>query len=193
MQSTSDLLNSTQMQDIVVQIDGVYYVGTDDHGLWRSRDGVHWSQVTGGLPTNINIDAGLTKIANRYYVSSDDGLWTSQDGVNWAQNKSLSNITLAKAPVQIGGTYYLTSSESPTNGLYTSQDGLTWTKNNSFSKATGFYSLPVKLNGTYYLSSFGIADGAGGIWTSQDGQHWSQINNPLLENAIILDPIVYLN
>jgi hypothetical protein len=139
------------------------YVGTLNHGIYTSTDGVTFTQNI-SFPTDDTVNSFI-EFNNILYVGTlNHGIYTSTDGVTFTQNISFPNYTVNSFiefnNILYVGTFYY--------GIYTSTDGVTFTQNISFPTNYTVNSF-IEFNNILYVGSRGH-----GIYTSSDGVTFTQ-------------------
>ena len=171
----------------VFYANGLWVIGTTNHGLWWSEDGKSWTQVTSATGDSY---FSSRSIASVYYAN---GLWLagaysgynvywSEDGKTWTQG-TMSNPSNAEITgLAYGNNLWLaSSSNTTTGGLWWSEDGKSWTKITGVTESTAIYT-PV------YDNSIWLTGGSKGLYKSTDGKVWTQILGDTTNTKVIYTP-----
>jgi hypothetical protein len=126
--------------------------------LWRSTDGVHWSQVDSPALRDLSLGRMVAVLANGFVVEASenatsenattitDFAFTSTDGLTWTRSSQFPvspMYTPDSGPMRlvVGGDM----SDSATGQVWQTLDGKTWT--------------PVQLPGVWLADAYSLADG----------------------------------
>lgn len=182
---------SGRIQAVAVATDGTVYLGTDDHGVFRSTDGLLWSPSAGTVATS-NV-FGLAADPVRpgvVFAATLNGVFRTTDaGANWLPvNQGLaggSGFAVATAP---GSVYVGTQA-----GLFKSaDDGASWTKAWTTLTTDGVSAIVVApaapsvlYAGTFAFGRPGPGPLGSGVFKSVDGgSSWSAVNTGLGGSAV---------
>ena len=176
--------------------------GNDRNDVWRSADGIVWTEVTDSAPFSGNYREEVVSYGGSLWVVGGyDGhqlkndIWRSADGVNWSKMAGAAPLLNSGESYQVvshGGHLWLlvnkqNSSNFCHNGreVWRSRDGITWKKMyatgaSDSSLIKGYHEFVS--HGGYLWLMGGGADGAGclshnskyGIWRSADGVNWTE-------------------
>ncbi len=121
--------------------------------LWRSTDGVHWSQVDSPAFKDLSLAPVLAVLANGFVVEASenattitDFAFTSTDGLTWTRSSQLPvspMYTPDSGPMRLVVSGDM--SDSATSQVWQTLDGKTWT--------------PVQLPGVLLARAYSLADG----------------------------------
>jgi hypothetical protein len=171
--------------------------GMVSNAIWRSSDGLNWSQVatsgtifpprTGHTITAFNnqlwVIGGFDNAANvggTNRVMND--IWSSSDGITWTQHAPAGGTVFSPRQGHdvavfdgklwvIGGT----GASGDLNDVWSSVDGIAWvsgTANAAFSARSAH--RVVVLNNVMWLIAGGTVTGLNDVWSSTDGVTWTQ-------------------
>lgn len=181
------------LEQVVAASHGFYAAGT---GLYRSADGLAWSEVDlgtdpGAVPGLVD---ALVAVGDRVTAVVHEGegvdrrasLWTTLDGVTWARIDDARGRMFDDAGIEAvlpgpdGGALALGADpggeQIPTAAAWTSSDGLTWTRTTPTGK--GFETCRM-IDGLRddegYVAVGSCEDVPSGVvtWTSVDGATWT--------------------
>lgn len=171
----------------VAYLNGAYYCGGGAGYIYRSTDGMNWSQV--GAINTANSPAvvafaygnGVYVAAGRRADNSSNMLATSTNGTTWT-SQTVGNSDYACDMVFGNGVFVAVRRGGTANSdIVTSTDGVTWTIRTT-TGATSMYA--VAHNGQSGAGSMFVAFGSGTIFSSVDGTTWTSRTNPTSGQAM---------
>ena len=133
------------------------YVGTDDHGIYTSTDGLTFTQNT-SFPATYSVRS-FTVFNNRLYVGTTYGIYTSTDGLTFTQNTSFPATYSVLSLTVFNNRLYVGTDD---HGIYMSGNGNVFSQNTSFPTYDAI-SFTV-FNNRLYVGTNGFD-----IYTSTDG------------------------
>lgn len=143
--------------------DGYFYAGTST-GIWRSADGVAWTQVKSGIPATFLTFDGSTYYAAR---ASSKLLYSSSDGAVWDDGQTISDTAEPWYGVASGG-----------GAIVVVEQGSTAVAQSSYFFGFGYWqpvtiaSLTGQLRIAYGNGMF-LAVGTNGTAYSTNGINWT--------------------
>jgi hypothetical protein len=174
-------------------------VGTgelDTNEIWRSSDGINWSQVTtSGSLFSARNGNGLVVFNNRLWVIggwSDptpgglnairfNDVWSSADGVTWRQETAAAAFLprVGPAAVASGGKLWVIGGNTAAgnvNDVWSSTDGIVWTQATASAAFSSRVSPRVVAfnNEMLLIGGESNSTGTNDIWHSADGVTWAQ-------------------
>jgi hypothetical protein len=197
---------SGRVEDIIQTSDGSYLaVGSSDWNgaVWRSTDGIAWSEIANVPPIAPEDAKGLTGViqtANGYLAWGGGGLryseggfsiiWTSADGTHWLERAGWTGFLLDVAEGGPGfvGVGSMAGLDNLNGTLaWSSIDGITWTESPQVPGEGGGMLDIVPIEGGFL--AVGASRGEGGwirglTWSSQDGVHWAVVSDDEIDGAL---------
>jgi hypothetical protein len=178
--------------------------------VWRSDDGISWTQVLPAAPFAARQQHAAFVLGNKLWVFGGqrfngttagpppNDAWTTTDGVTWtaaALNTEMDRswlLGIVQEPTRvtmIGGIIRAYSNKS-----YTTTDGENWTELAAFDYAPNLLSRGVVFNGAMWIIGGGRLDGldTNEVWRSTDGLTWTKVNtvgqifNPLDSQRVLV-------
>ena len=171
--------------------------GMVSNAIWRSSDGLNWSQVatsaaifpprTGHTLTAFNnqlwVIGGFDNAANLGGTNTAmNDIWSSSDGITWTQHTPAGGTVFSPREghdaTVFGGKLWViggTGASGDLNDVWSSIDGTTWvnsTANAAFSARSAH--RVIIFNNAMWLIAGGTATGLSDVWTSTDGVSWTQ-------------------
>ncbi|WGK69997.1 kelch repeat-containing protein [Candidatus Haliotispira prima] len=180
----------------------------DVNDVWKSADGVTWTEVTANAAFSIRRGHATVVLNNEIFIIggfTNDGkindVWKSADGAVWTQVASSTVLPARwghKAVVLNDEIFVIGGSDGTVlNDVWKSADGVTWTQ------VTGDGKLPARrdheavvLNGEIFVIGGSTAiPGAisNEVWKSADGATWTQVRSTTAFPARSLHAAVVLN
>ncbi|HXL72234.1 MAG TPA: hypothetical protein VN963_01295 [bacterium] len=157
--------------------------GYDYGDVWKTSDGVNWTQVTALAPFSYR--HGLTALVfnNQMWVISGkapagdvNDVWSTPDGVNWTEvtaNAAFSgrdghtSVVFDNAMWVIGGEYYNSGTWVYDQDVWYSRDGANWVQ----STASAPFGLLAFHSSVVYNSEMWVIDGQNGTYSLNDIWH----------------------
>jgi len=160
----------------------------DLNDIWKSKDGIHWEEVTSHAPfcprgghSAIVFHNSLLVISG---IAKKSNIWKTNDGIHWNKIKSNpefgargghATLVFRGKLWTIGGFYVDKENNFKSlSDVWNSIDGITWEKvveETSFF-AGGGHSSVIFNNKIWIMGGFRKS---GSIFSSPDGIHWNQV------------------
>ena len=160
--------------------DGTIYVGTGSSGIYKSTNGITFTQITssaGGHTTHALLQ---TSDGTIYAGLAEIGIYKSIDGTTFSQVSGFPTSYSVRAFLQTSdGTIYV---GTMSHGIYKSTNGTTFSQVSGFPTSYSAISLLQTLDGTIYVGTV-----SHGIYKSTNGTTFSQVSGfPTSYSAISL-------
>ncbi|HMN47057.1 MAG TPA: hypothetical protein PKE27_20940 [Povalibacter sp.] len=175
--------------------------GLDTNDVWRSADGLNWSQVaTNGSVFSPRDSHRVVVFNDRLWVIGgfdyfeDEGgtrthnneVWSSADGVTWTQHAAPGFAARsAHKAVAFNGRLWViggVNASNSFNDVWSTADGTTWVQETAAAAFSPRYGHQVvAFNGALWLlggatgGDSATAIGSDEIWTSTDGRAWTPV------------------
>lgn len=159
---------------------GIYLIGGDVGKMFRSTDGMNWTQVPTPAPQrhwgSLTYGKGrfVALTYNDYGIDGTMGtkqIITSTDGISWTDANSVENAYWTD--IAYGGGRFVAVRDGG-NPMF-STDGINWTSSNPIAEINEWASVTYG-NGRFVAVS---ADGTHQIMTSTNGKTWTLIESPV--------------
>lgn len=190
----------------MVYDDAMWLVGSDPQAgclrdVWRSTDGVNWTQILDTIPNYANrYDACYAPLNDRMLMFGGEacsvawpghGLsdsWTSPDGISWTQLPDAPwhgrGMQLNNCVDDEGNAWFLGGSNDVDrrsyNEVWKTTDGTDWTLVNESAPWPGRYWHTVAWFDNKMWLMAGMATGTemNDVWYSEDGIDWKELKSP---------------
>lgn len=182
---------SGRIQAVAVATDGTVYVGTDDHGVFRSVDGLSWSAGSGAVATSNVFGVAADPVRSGVvFAATLSGVFRTTDaGASWLPvNQGLAGGSGFAIATASNSVYVGTQA-----GLFKStDDGASWTKAWTTLTTDGVSAIAVAPGapsvlyaGTFAFGRPGPGPLGSGVFKSVDGgSSWSAVNTGLDGSAV---------
>ena len=163
----------------------LYAAGRYDEKIYRSPDGVEWSEAFDVITTRA-WDASIVYSGSIYFASTEQGtdtwtvaFWRSTDGITLEKVFETDPWHQMIYPHRefsiINDTLMMSIKGGPRGIIMMSRNGTDWEE--FFSNGDYRYLNDlIEFNGAYYLGTASQRDG-GALYRSSDGENWSMIRN----------------
>lgn len=162
---------------------GFQYGGASLRDLWKSEDGLIWTQVLDQTPYPSY--AQVLPFGGRLYAISNE-TWVSDDGVNWSQIATTTPFqhTAEQNAVVFANKLWMLAPE----GAWSSVDGISWTQESTYPFGTRHHFSSIVFDGKLVISG-GFSDtpndppeaaytdktSFNDVWASSDGVTWERL------------------
>ncbi|MEM7097874.1 MAG: hypothetical protein AAF541_06395 [Pseudomonadota bacterium] len=171
---------------------GSYHV---NNAIWRTTDGVDWSEVLAEAPFARRSDQAAAVFNNRLFVIGgfrNDGtgrgsdIWSTADGMNWQQDRESADFS-PRSDHQVAvwqGKLWLVGGNVDGDlqtDVWSSSDGVNWsneTEDAGFPARRSF-SLVAYGDQLMMISGYDFPDVMTDVWSTTDGITWVQETNEL--------------
>lgn len=177
--------------------------------LWRSEDGVNWTQVRQNTNMSTRSKPSLVVFNEKMWLTGgayeNTEIWSSSDGFLWekavadAPFKSRSGqlmVAFKNRLWLIGGLTFGPGDFIIKNDIWSSADGINWVKekeNADFSPRREHEAFV--FNNELYLigGNDNSADSKNESWRSTNGIDWKLANSPITSNSLATSQVVFFN
>jgi hypothetical protein len=159
------------------------YTTTYLNDIWRSTDGVSWSQVATGTPMWSPRRSHTVAVFNNklWVIGGADGtnlkeVWSSPDGINWTPEQLNAAFPGrgAHSTVVFNNRLWLFGGYNGAGmaDVWSSTDGITWVPSAAPTWPARYHHQSAVFDGKMWV--FGGLGGGNDTWWSTDGNSWTQ-------------------